>query len=387
MPLQNSNTVILAYPGAGAKSEDGNPPGRRKPGSVWVLLILLWFVSSCHAEVTYQLQTLATGLEKPWSLAFLPDGSYLVTELPGSLRHISADGEVSGPLSGVPEVYYAGQGGLFDVVLHPRFASNGLVYLSFAEGTPRDNGTAIARGRLAEQGLEDVEIIFRLQTRKDTPVHYGARMAFLADGSLLLTTGDGFNYREAAQDVNNQLGKVLRMTEDGSAASGNPFPEAPYVYSYGHRNPQGLAIAADGTIWLHEHGPKGGDEVNRIEAGVNYGWPAITFGLDYSGAIISPHTTWPGMAQPEHYWVPSIAPSGLAIYTGDMFPEWSGDLLIGALVNQDVRRLEVSNGKTGSEEILFAEINARIRDVRVGSDGAIYILTNGAPGELIRVSR
>jgi glucose/arabinose dehydrogenase len=218
-------------------------------------------------------------------------------------------------------------------------------------------------------------------------VHYGARMAFLANGSLLLTTGDGFNYREAAQDVNSQLDKLLRMTDTGQAASGNPFPDAPYVYSYGHRNPQGLAVAEDGTIWLHEHGPQGGDEVNRIEAGVNYGWPAITFGLDYSGAIISPHTSWPGMQQPEHYWVPSIAPSGLAVYAGGMFPEWSGDLLIGALVNQEVRRLEVANGKTGSEETLFAEINARVRDVRVGPEGAIYILTNGTPGELIRVIR
>jgi glucose/arabinose dehydrogenase len=355
--------------------------------SLWLVLALSLVVSSCQAEVPYQLQTVATDLEKPWSLALLPGGGYLVTELPGRLRHISAEGQLSEPLSGVPEVYYAGQGGLFDVVLHPGFADNSLVYLSFAEGTPKDNGTAIARGRLTETGLQDVEIIFRLQTRKDTPVHYGGRMAFLVDGSLLLTTGDGFNYREAAQDVNSQLGKLLRLTDTGQPASGNPFADAPYVYSYGHRNPQGLAVAADGTIWLHEHGPKGGDEVNRIEAGMNYGWPAITFGLDYSGAIISPHTTWPGMEQPEHYWVPSIAPSGLAIYDGAMFPEWSGDLFIGALVNREVRRLEVSSGETGSEETLFAELNARVRDVRVGPEGAIYILTNGTPGELMRVIR
>ncbi len=387
MHRKNTNSNKHSDTAIAARSVAGNLQRQHKSAAFWPLLALLWFISSCHAEVPYQLQTVASGLENPWSLAFLPDGSYLVTELPGRLRHISADGQVSEPLGGVPEVYYAGQGGLFDVVLHPRFESNRLVYLSFAEGTPKDNGTAIARGRLAEQGLEDVEIIFRMQTRKDTPVHYGARMVFLADGSLLLTSGDGFNYREAAQDVNKQLGKVLRMTDSGQPASGNPFVEAPYVYSYGHRNPQGLAVAADGTIWLHEHGPQGGDEVNRIEAGVNYGWPAITFGLDYSGAIISPHTSWPGMAQPEHYWVPSIAPSGLAIYTGDMFPEWSGDLLIGALVNQEVRRLEVSKGKTGSEETLFPEIKARVREVRVGPEGAIYLLTNGTPGELIRVIR
>lgn len=348
---------------------------------------LLLVISSCHADVPYQLETIATGLEKPWSLAFLPDGGFLVTELPGTLRRVSADGQVSESLSGVPAVYFAGQGGLFDVVLHPDFAGNRWVYLSYAEGDRKDNGTAIARGRLSDGGLVDVQVVFRLQTRKDTPVHYGGRMAFLPDGSLLLTSGDGFNYREAAQDVNNQLGKLLRLTDDGQPAAGNPFPEAPYVYSYGHRNPQGLAVAGNGTIWLHEHGPKGGDELNRIEAGVNYGWPAITFGLDYSGAIISPHTTWPGMEQPEHYWVPSIAPSGLAVYEGDMFPEWQGDLFIGALVNQEVRRLEVSNGETGAEEKLFSELKARIRDVRVGPDGAIYILTNGSPGELVRISR
>jgi len=350
-------------------------------------IALMLLVSSSHAEVPYQLQTVATDLEQPWSVAILPDGDFLVTELTGQLRHVSSTGQVSEPLAGVPRVYVAGQGGLFDVVLHPEFESNRLVYLSYADGFSRDNGTAIARGRLAGNWLEDLKVIFRVQTRKDTPVHYGGRMAFLPDGSLLLTTGDGFNYREAAQDLASQLGKVLRMTDSGQPAAGNPFPEAPYVYSYGHRNPQGLAVANDGTIWLHEHGPKGGDEVNRIEAGVNYGWPAITFGLDYSGAIISPHTSWPGMAQPEHYWVPSIAPSGLAVYEGEMFPDWSGDLFVGALVNQEVRRLDVSAGKIGSEETLFSELGARIRDVRVGPDGTIYILTNGTPGELIRVSK
>lgn len=348
---------------------------------------LLLVVSGCHAAVPYTLETVASGLETPWSLAFLPEGGYLVTELPGRLRQVSASGELSEPLAGVPAVYFAGQGGLFDVVLHPEFATNRLVYLSYAEGAPKDNGTAIARGRLADGKLENLEVIFRVQTRKDTPVHYGGRMAFLPDGTLLLTTGDGFNYREAAQDVNSQLGKLLRMTDEGQPAAGNPFPASPYVYSYGHRNPQGLAVAKDGTIWLHEHGPRGGDELNRIEAGTNYGWPAITYGMDYSGAIISPYTTWPGMAQPEHYWVPSIAPSGLAIYEGALFPEWEGDVFIGALVNQDVHHIEVTDHGTGSEESIFGEINARIRDVRIGPEGAIYILTNGTPGELVRVNR
>jgi glucose/arabinose dehydrogenase len=270
-----------------------------------------------------------------------------------------------------------------------------LVYLSYAEGSPADNGTAVARGRLAEfvaesasgsgpgLALEDVEVIFRNFSRKDTAVHYGGRMAFLADGSLLLTTGDGFDYREDAQDVGSGLGKVLRMNDDGSPAPGNPFPGSPYVYSYGHRNAQGLAVSRTGDIWLHEHGPRGGDEVNRIEAGVNYGWPAITYGVDYSGAVISPYTEMEGMAQPVHHWTPSIAPSGLSIYEGELFPEWSGDLLLGALAAREVRRLDLSGSEVIGDERLFPEISARIRDVRVGPGGAVYVLT---PDRVLRVT-
>lgn len=209
-------------------------------------------------------------------------------------------------------------------------------------------------------------------------------MVFLADGTLLLTTGDGFDYREAAQDIDSGLGKVLRLKDDGTAARGNPYPGSPYVFSYGHRNPQGLVTSASGVVWLHEHGPRGGDELNRIESGVNYGWPAITYGVDYSGAVISPYTKWEGMAQPEHYWVPSIAPSGLALYEGDQFPEWKGDLLVGALVNREVRRLDLSGGKVVGEEKLFSELAARIRDVRGGPDGALYVLT---PDRVVRITR
>jgi glucose/arabinose dehydrogenase len=349
-----------------------------------VLLVLLGVVlvkTAAGSEIRQH--DWAVDLDQPWSLAFLPDGSALVTELGGSLRKVDSAGRASAPLANVPAVYFAGQGGLFDVVLHPQFASNGLVYLSYAEGTPRDNGTAIARGRLAGDALEDVEVVFRNFTRKDTAVHYGGRMAFLPDGTLLLTTGDGFDYREAAQDVDSGLGKVLRMNDDGSAAPGNPFPGSPYVYSYGHRNPQGLAVSAAGVVWLHEHGARGGDELNRIEAGVNFGWPAITYGVDYSGAVISPYTEMEGMAQPEYYWVPSIAPSGLVVYDGDLFAAWRGDLLLGALVNEEVRRLDVSGGKVVGEEALLENLNARVRDVRVGPDGALYVLV---PDRIVRVS-
>jgi glucose/arabinose dehydrogenase len=350
--------------------------------SIIRVALLVIYLPATALAADYRLETWADGLDLPWSIAFLPGGSALVTELGGQLRRIDVDGRAGDPISNVPAVYFAGQGGLFDVVLHPRFAQNQLVYLSFAEGGKANNGTAIARGRLNGNALDDMEIIFRNFTRKDTPVHYGGRMAFLPDGSLLLTTGDGFDYREAAQDLDSGLGKVLRMNDDGTPAGNNPFPGAPYVYSYGHRNPQGLAVSQSGTIWLHEHGPRGGDELNRIEPGVNYGWPAVTFGVDYSGAVISPHTAWEGMAQPEHYWVPSIAPSGLAVYDGDLFPGWKGDLFVGALVDQEVRRLDISGGKVIGEESVLSEVAARVRDVRGGPDGALYILL---PDRIMRV--
>ena len=352
----------------------------------FILAAMLGLVSAfavwVHAS-EYGLETWAGDFDLPWSIAFLPDGSALVTELGGKLFHVDASGQSRKQIANVPGVYFAGQGGLFDVVLHPKFDENRLVYLSYAEGGKKDNGTAVARGRLEGGSLEGVEVIFRNFTRKDTPVHYGGRMAFLPDGTLLLTTGEGFNYREAAQDVDSGLGKVLRMNDDGAAASGNPFPGSPYVYSYGHRNPQGLVVSSEGVVWLHEHGPRGGDEVNRIEPGKNYGWPAITHGVDYSGAIISPYTEWEGMEQPVHYWVPSIAPSGLAIYEAGLFPEWQGDLFIGALVDREVRRIDLRADGAGREEQLFSEISARVRDVRVGPGGALFILT---PDRVVRVT-
>lgn len=344
-------------------------------------LVLALACFPLHAA-DYRFEIWALGLDLPWSIAFLPEGGALVTELGGRLRPIAPDGTVGEPLAGVPPVYFAGQGGLFDVVLHPEFESNRRVYLSFAEGTPDDNRTAVARGVFRDGMLADVEVIFRNFSRKDTSVHYGGRMAFLSDDTLLLTTGDGFDYREAAQDISSGLGKLLRLNDDGSPAAGNPFPESPYVYTYGHRNPQGLAIAPDGTVWLHEHGPRGGDEVNRIRPGRNYGWPAITGGVDYSGALVSPFTTWEGMEEPEWEWTPSIAPSGLAIYDGGQFPDWRGDLFVGALVAREVRRLEIVKGEPVSEQALFESLDARVRDVRNGPDGALYLLL---PNRIVRV--
>ncbi len=333
----------------------------------------------------YQLQTISDELSHPWSLAFLPDGDMLVTERAGRLRRVSPDGVIGPAIAGVPLVYFAGQGGLQDVVLHPAFAQNGIIYLSYADGSSHDNATAVARARLSENRLENVDVIYRVSPGKDTPVHYGARMVFLPDGTLLLTTGDGFDYREAAQDISSGLGKTIRLNDDGSPPSDNPFPDSPYVWSYGHRNPQGLAISASGTVYLHEHGPRGGDEVNLIQPGRNYGWPVIAYGVDYNGAYVTPFTERDGMEQPIHKWVPSIAPSGLAVYEGHLFPEWNGDLFLGALINREVRRLEIKDGEVINEESIFSEIDARIRDVRCGPDGALYIVTDGDPGRIIRV--
>lgn len=348
-------------------------------------------LSSLTAFARYELVTVAEPLAHPWGIAFLPGGELLVTEHPGTLRRIGTDGLVSEPLGGVPPVYYAGQGGLLDVALDPDFDANGLVYISYAHGDRHANATRIARGRLTAAGLENVEVIFTVAPTKATPQHYGGMMAFMKDGTLLLTTGDGFNYREAAQDRGSQLGKTLRINTDGSIPPDNPFaadpdPEARAVWTYGHRNPQGLAVdPRTGDVYQHEHGPRGGDEVNQLKPGRNYGWPAVTFGIDYSGARISPYTELPGMEPPLKYWVPSIAPSGLAVYAADRFPEWQGSLFVGALVDKEVRRLTLADGAVVGEEALFSELDARIRNVRVGPDGLLYLLTDSPAGKVVRV--
>ncbi len=339
----------------------------------------------------YQLETVAEGFEYPWSIAFLPEGDMLVTQRGGELLRVSANGEERQLLKGVPDSYFAGQGGLFDVVLHPGFAANRLVYLSLAHGTPEANATRIVRGTLADDGLGNLEVILTVEPTKDNPQHYGGRFTFLPDGTLLLTTGEGFDYREKAQDLDVQFGKTLRVNDDGSVPADNPFAdgEGPRtrVWTYGHRNPQGIVVDEDsGDVYLHEHGPRGGDELNRLAPGNNYGWPAITYGLDYSGAYVSPFTEHPGMEQPLHYWVPSIAPAGMTWYGGDAFPEWRGDLFVTGLVSQDVRRLDMEGGKFVSESIVFEEIGERLRDIRTAPDGSLYILTDSENGKIVRVA-
>ncbi|WP_439633050.1 PQQ-dependent sugar dehydrogenase [Glycocaulis sp.] len=338
-------------------------------------------------------ETVVDGLEHPWGLAFLPGGDMLVTERTGQLRLIRDGALVDAPVSGVPEVLVLSQGGLFDVVLAPDFTASSLVYLSFASGTAQSNNTALYRARYEDGALLDGEVIWTSQMDKTGGAHFGGRIAFMGDGTLLLTLGDGFEFREEAQNLANHFGTIVRLNPDGSPASGNPLAEEDGaladIWTYGHRNVQGIAIDPQtGIVWAHEHGPRGGDELNIIEGGQNYGWPIVTSGLDYSGARISPFTAHgDDYTGPLREWLPnSIAPSGLAVYRGEAFPNWSGDLLIGALAGQALHRVRVENGQAIAEEVLLADEGARIRDVRTGPDGLVYVLTDHANGALLRLS-
>ncbi len=344
-----------------------------------------------QAAAQYQIETIAEGLDYPWSIAFLPDGAMLVTERSGKLRRIRDGKLLDKPVSGVPDVYAAGQGGLFDVVLDPDYELNDTLYLTYAHGKRRANATRVAKAKFDGAALRNLTVLFTAMPLKSTAHHFGGRMVFLPDGSFLLTTGDGFNYREEAQELDNHLGKVVRLNRDGTAPRNNPYVgrvgALPEIWSYGHRNPQAIVHDADtGTVYIHEHGPRGGDELNVIEPGRNYGWPAITYGIDYSGAQITPYTELPGMEQPLVYWVPSIAPAGMAYYDGKLFSEWHGDLFVAALAERTVRRLDLEDGEVVDQEILFATLGYRFRDVRVGPDGALYLLTDSSNGKVLRVA-
>ena len=338
---------------------------------------------------TVRLTTVAGGLEHPWSLAFLPDGRMLVTERPGRLRIVHSGGQVDAPLAGVPQVQAAGQGGLLDVVLDPAFAQNRTIYLSYAEPREGGAGTAVARARLSEGALEDVRVIFRQRPKLGGGVHFGSRLVFARDGLLFVTLGERGD-RDRAQSLADHMGTVVRIASDGSVPAQNPFVgrsgALPEIWSYGHRNVQGAALHPEtGRLWTVEHGPRGGDELNIPQAGRNYGWPVIGYGRHYSGARIGEGPRKAGLEQPVHYWDPSIATSGLAFYTGNAMPAWQGSLFVGGLAGRLVSRLELDGERVVREERLFEDFGRRIRDVRKGPDGKLYLLTDEADGEVIRV--
>jgi aldose sugar dehydrogenase len=341
-----------------------------------------------------KVETFAKGLAYPWGLAFLPDGRLLVTERPGRMRLIGKDGRQSPPLGNVPPVWAAGQGGLLDVAIAPDFASSNIVYFSFSE--PRGAGgsaTTVARARLVLEGeggsLDDVTVLFRQQPASGGTRHFGSRLVFARDGNLFVTLGER-GQMSMAQDVATHYGKVVRLRPDGSVPPDNPFVgkagALPEVWSYGHRNVQAAALhPVTGKLWTIEHAARGGDELNIPQAGRNYGWPVITYGRDYSGAKIGEGTAKAGMEQPVYYWDPSIAPSGMAFYTGDLIPEWKGGLLVGALAGQALHRLVLDGDRVVGEETLLSDVGERIRDVRAGPDGAVWLLTDDPQGMVLRV--
>ena len=355
-----------------------------------LLFGVLLFGASLHASA-YRIETVTEGLENPWSLAFLPDGRMLVTERVGRLRVIEADGQlVDEPVAGLPEAFIAAQAGLMEVALDPQYAENRWIYLSYAYGTVEANNTRLIRARLVDGELQDVEVLFTGKPLKEGAAHYGGRIAFLPDNTLVLTLGDGFDWREQAQNPANHLGKIVRLNRDGSVPADNPLVgqqgAAEEIYSLGHRNVQGIVYDAElDRLYSNEHGPRGGDELNLIQAGKNYGWPLATFGVDYTGARVSPYTELPGLVSPLLHWTPSVAPSSLMLYRGERFPDWRGDLFVSTLAERSVRRIRVQGDMLAGEEILFEELEERIRDVRAGPDGYLYLLTDNANGRLLRV--
>lgn len=346
-------------------------------------------LATAHAEI--RPETVAAGLSHPWAVAFV-DGRYLVMERVGRMRIVEADGQVGPPLAGVPTVAAGGQGGLLDVVPDSAFASNRVLYFCFSEPGSGGNSTALARARLSpdRSRLDEVRVIFSQRPKVASNLHFGCRIVEDRDGMLFMTMGERFSRKEEAQNLGNHLGKIVRVTKDGAPAPGNPFlgkaGALPEIWSYGHRNGQGATLGPDGRLWMHEHGPQGGDEINVPQAGRNYGWPVITYGENYGGGRIGEGlTSKPGMEQPLHFWVPSIAPSGMAFLTSDRYgPGWRGNLFVGSLKFGFLDRITLADGKVTGEQRLLEGVG-RVRDVRQGPDGFLYILTDEDPGKLVRV--
>lgn len=345
-------------------------------------------------EDVVRVETVASGLRNPWGLAILPDGRMLVTERPGSVRIVGKDGKVSEALVGAPRVKAGGQGGMLDLTLDPGFPQNRIIYLSFSEPGPDDDvsGTAVARARLNDVNniLEDVRVIYRQFPKVRSSMHFGSRLVFGKDGTLFVTQGDRFSYRERAQDLGSGIGKIVRINTDGSIPSDNPFVNRdgarPEIWSRGHRNLQGAVLHPEtGQLWTVEHGARGGDELNHPEAGKNYGWPVITYGRDYTGFKIGEGTEKAGMEQPVYYWDPVVSPSGMEYYTGDRYPGWKGSFFIGSLSYGALIRLVVVNDRVTVEERHLHDMRERIRDVHQGPDGYLYLITDSSDGRILRV--
>lgn len=370
--------------------------------SLNLVLFSLFAVGSAHAAAPsspqpksqpgpFEVTTVAEGFAHPWGLALLPDGRMLITERAGRLRLIDQNGKASAPLKGVPKVAAGGQGGLLDITLSPTFDQDSLVYLSFSEPGPGGSGTAVARGRLGADALEDVQVIWRQTPKVESSLHFGSRIVFAPNDTMFVTTGDRYNQRPKVQDLSTTIGKVIRLKSDGSIPDDNPFVKRsdarPEIWSYGHRNIQAAALHPEtNELWTVEHGARGGDELNNPQAGKNYGWPVITYGIDYSGEKIGEGTEKAGMEQPVYYWDPVIAPSGAIFYTGDAFKEWKGNLLIGSMTPGGLVRLELKDGKVANETRYLGELRERIRDVQQGSDGLIYLITDSSNGKVLRLS-
>ena len=357
--------------------------------------IVLFLTLNVFGEENYELEVFVDNLDHPWSLVELSSGDLLLTELPGKLKLISSDGLTITEIRNVPDVLFRGQGGLSDITLHPDFDNNGWIYFSysaFVDDRKELNTLFVDRAKIKGSELVSIQNIFKAQALRKAPAHFGAKLFFLKDGSLMITSGDGFDHREAAQSLDNHFGKVLRINDDGSIPLDNPFintPGAlPEIWSFGIRNPQGIFQTEDGTIFENEHGPRGGDELNILKPGLNYGWPAITHGIDYSGALISPFKEKEGMEQPLYYWTPSIAPSGMIVYEKDLFLEWKNNIFVSNLVYKDVRMLSLDENKEViNEKILFKEVGKRIRNIITLSNGELMLITDKNEGQLIKVKK
>jgi glucose/arabinose dehydrogenase len=374
-----------------------SPKRKRLPWTTALRLFTMTLAATqAHAQTKIHPEVIAKGLEHPWAVAFIDNNRMLVTERPGRLRVVQPDGKLSEPIQGLPKIYVGGQGGLHDVITDSAFARNRMIYFCYAEPAEKGKGnsTAMASARLSDDAkrLEQVKVLFSQRPKYESDAHFGCRIVESKDGTLFLTLGDRFSRMQDAQTLDNHHGKVVRVRKDGSVPPDNPFVNKsgalPEIWSYGHRNSQGATLGPDGKLWTHEHGAQGGDEINRPEAGKNYGWPVISYGVHYGGRPVGDGSpSKPGMEQPVHYWTPSIAPSGMAFLRSDRYgKQWQGNLFVGSLKFQYLDRIELKDGKVVREEKLLQDLGQRIRDVREGPDGLLYVVTDESNGQLIRLA-